>query len=204
MIYGKLKSESHEFEAKDFGSYLKEYHEPYNTANFVVKKGKSYMVGALARINNNHMFLSKDTQDVMKKAKISIPNYNPFVNNYAQALEIMHYIDYAIEVCKKLKIKDEPRIEIKPKRGHGIAAIEVPRGILWHEYEINDKGEIERANIITPTCQNLLNMENDIKAYLPKIMNKSKNAIVLEIEKMIRAYDPCFSCSTHFLDVTWG
>jgi len=203
LMYGNLKSGNSSFQVYEFGSYLREYHEPYTTSNFVVKKGKAYMVGALARMNNNVKFLSKNTQKLLKKSKIQFPNYNPFINNYCQALELVHYIDYALDVCKKLRLREEKPLEIKPVQGHGIAAIEVPRGILWHEYEINESGKIEMANIITPTCQNLLNMENDIREYLPHVIHKKKEQIVLEIEKLIRSYDPCFSCSTHFLDVSW-
>jgi coenzyme F420-reducing hydrogenase alpha subunit len=94
---------------------------------------------------------------------------------------------------------------VKPKKARGIAAVEAPRGILFHDYTFDEKGFLEKANIVTPTAQNLRNMEEDIKAYLELLLKeeKPKDEIVLEIEKLIRAYDPCFSCSTHFLDVTW-
>ena len=161
------------------------------------------MVGALARINNSHTMLGKEAQGFVKKSKISFPSFNPFHNNIAQAIEIVHYLYEAIRLCRKLGIKDEPVPQPKARKGHGIAAIEVPRGILWHEYAVNDHGRIEHANIITPTCQNLLNMQTDVRAYLGHLLKKNKDEIVLEIEKLIRAYDPCFSCSSHFLEVTW-
>ena len=90
------------------------------------------------------------------------------------------------------------------KKGRGVAAIEVPRGILFHEYELDDKGIITKANIITPTAQNLKNIEDNIRNFIPTVLHlKDENKINLEIEKLIRSYDPCFSCSTHFLKVKW-
>ena len=93
--------------------------------------------------------------------------------------------------------------QIPTKAGHGIGAIEVPRGTLWHEYSIDDKGIITAANIITPTVQNLKAMEDDIRNYVPLVLDMPKDKVVIEIEKLIRSYDPCFSCSTHFLKVNW-
>ncbi len=75
--------------------------------------------------------------------------------------------------------------------------------MLIHDYEFDDSGTVVRANIITPTAQNLRSIEADIREYLPKILHKKEERVVLEIEKLIRSYDPCFSCSTHFLRVKW-
>ena len=95
--------------------------------------------------------------------------------------------------------------EVKIKSGEGVSAVEAPRGTLFHEYKINEKGEISYCNIITPTAQNLNMMEQDIIKYVDILLKKetTKEKIVSEVEKLIRAYDPCFSCSTHFLKVKW-
>ena len=93
--------------------------------------------------------------------------------------------------------------KVKVKAGNGVGAIEVPRGTLWHEYTLDDKGIITHANIITPTAQNLLNIQEDIRQFVPSIINKKKEDMVMDIEKLIRSYDPCFSCSAHFLEVKW-
>ena len=95
--------------------------------------------------------------------------------------------------------------EIRIKSGIGVAAVEAPRGTLFHEYKIDKDGKIEYCNIITPTAQNLNQMEIDIKNYVQELLKRDvdKEKIVMEIEKLIRAYDPCFSCSTHFLKVDW-
>ncbi|MDP7505843.1 MAG: Ni/Fe hydrogenase subunit alpha [Candidatus Woesearchaeota archaeon] len=202
-LNGDMVSGSKRYKQEEYSKYLKEYHEKYSTANFVVKEGRSYMVGALARVNNSYKSLSSDARKILKSFKIEFPNYNPFVNNFAQAVEIVHFVDRALDICDLLKVKEEPVKKVRLREGHGISAVEVPRGTLWHEYKLDSKGRITYANIITPTTQNLRNLQDDIRAYLPSVMKLSKEKMILEIEKLIRSYDPCFSCSTHFLKVNF-
>jgi len=203
MLTGDLVSKSGRFKKEDYLKFLEEYHEPFSTSNFVVRKEKKYMVGALSRLNNNYKFLSKNAKKILTDAKVKFPILNPFMNNFAQGVELVHYVDRAIELCRKIEITEEKTAELKLKKGRGVGVIEVPRGLLFHEYELNDKGEIVKANIVTPTAQNLLNMQEDIRAFLPSLLKLSEPKIVLEIEKLIRSYDPCFSCSSHFLQIKW-
>jgi len=203
VLIGDLVSQSNRFKKEEYQKYLEEYHEESSTSNFVVKKEKRYIVGAIARMNNNYRLLSKNAKKAVNDAKVKFPILNPFMNNFAQAVELVNTIDSAIDICRRLKLQEEPVQEMKFKKGRGIAAVEAPRGTLFHDYEVNDKGEITKANIITPTCQNLLSIQEDIRKYLPSIMKQGEKKIVLEIEKLIRSYDPCFSCSTHFLRVNW-
>ena len=90
---------------------------------------------------------------------------------------------------------------IPVKAGEGFGAVEVPRGILFHQYQIDDKGTIEHANCVIPTNQNINNIEHDMVKLLPEILDKSKEEITLLMEMLVRAYDPCISCSAHYLDV---
>ncbi|MDP2749411.1 MAG: Ni/Fe hydrogenase subunit alpha [Nanoarchaeota archaeon] len=185
-----------------YEQHFKEYFREGSTAEFASKEtGKSYMVGAVARIINNHGLLSQDTQkyqNFIKKNK-----YSPFINNLSQAVEIQEGIKRSIEILESLDLKDEKPVEIIPKPGIGIAATEAPRGILFHKYAIDEKGFCSSCNITTPTTQNLQNIEENIAAFLPTILDKPKEQVILEIEKLIRAYDPCISCATHFLKVDW-
>ncbi|MBI3592204.1 MAG: nickel-dependent hydrogenase large subunit, partial [Nitrospirae bacterium] len=87
------------------------------------------------------------------------------------------------------------------RAGNGVGAVEVPRGILFHNYEIDEKGIIVNANCIIPTNQNLNNIEHDMKKLVPEIINKNDDEITLSLEMLVRAYDPCISCSTHMLNV---
>jgi coenzyme F420-reducing hydrogenase alpha subunit len=188
----------------EYTKYIQEHIHQGSTSKFAVKEGKEYMVGALPRLNNNLSKFDKELVAMAEKAGFKFPSKNPFWNNVAQALELVYWIDQAQEALK-YKFKEEKIPEIKIKAGRGIAATEAPRGILYHDYTINDQGYVTKCNIITPTCQNLSNMQIDIKKYLQELLNKKKSQkkIILEIEKLIRAYDPCFSCSTHFLKVDW-
>lgn len=202
--HGYIKIGSSKFNPENYSMMLQEYHEPYSTANFVVKDDKSYIVGALARIHNNKKFLSKEAKSFMKKIKFE-PDYNIFHNNLAQAIELIHYREKCVQVLDKLKVKHEKIKRIKFHAGHGVGANEAPRGTLFHEYKIDNKGRITYANVVTPTAQFLRNMQDDIAAYVQIMLDKevSKHTIAHEVEKLIRAYDPCFSCATHFLKINW-
>ena len=125
------------------------------------------------------------------------------MNNPAQAIEIYEGLRRAIDVLESTDFKPEKPVEIKPKAGTGIGANEAPRGIVFHKYKYDKNGSTTFVNITTPTTQNLPNLEEDIKNFLPSLLDKPKQEIQLEIEKMIRAYDPCISCATHFLEIIW-
>ncbi|MBW3012072.1 Ni/Fe hydrogenase subunit alpha [Candidatus Woesearchaeota archaeon] len=173
-----------------------------STAKFVTADGKEYMVGSLPRINLNY---DKLTKDAKKLVNWKVPSYSPFLNNAAQGVELVHAVDRCIEILSSLKLKNENPKVIKPKAGRGIGVTEAPRGILFHDYTFDKNGFLTKANIITPTAQNLKNIELDIKAFLPHLLgsNKNRDQIIIEIEKLIRSYDPCISCSAHFLKVDW-
>jgi len=198
FIGGLLHSKSGTIKTTDYKKHITEELREYSTSKFALKDGQSFMVGAMARINNNYEQLSKHAKEFLT---IKPPFDNPFYNNVAQAAEILHIVDRLIEMLNKIRpVKKKKPI---PKTGHAVAAVEAPRGTLFHEYKLDRDGIITYANIITPTVQNLARMEGDIQLLLQKIMHKNKDEIKLEIEKLIRAYDPCFSCSTHFLELDW-
>ncbi len=186
------------FLTKDYDKHFKEYFRKSSTAEFATKEGKSYTVGAFARVlaNKNLLKNSKEYIKMLEKNKC-----NPFYNNLAQAVEIYEGFNRAIEIIENLKLKNEALPKIKPIKSTGIGAIEAPRGMLFHKYSFDDEGICTSADITTPTTQNLADMENSIKQFTLKILNKSKDQIKLEIERLIRAYDPCISCSTHFLEL---
>ncbi|MBU2561082.1 MAG: Ni/Fe hydrogenase subunit alpha [Nanoarchaeota archaeon] len=191
------------FPTKDYRQHFKEYLREGSTAEFATQQGKSYFVGALARICNNFEMLTNEAKQYARE--ICARKSNPFMNIPAQALEILEGINRAIIILSNIQLKQEEPVEftVKPCSCDGIAACEAPRGILFHHYRFDDKGYCTFADITTPTTQNLQHMEEAIKDYLPSILGRSPDDIKLEIEKMIRAYDPCISCSTHFLELEW-
>jgi len=200
-ISGDVRSSDKKIKPKSYKEHIKEVIKEYSTAKFSTINGRSFMVGSLARVNNNHDTMSKDTKKLIKKLKLRFHIYNPFYNNLCQALELVNHFDRAIEMLEDLELKEEEPVKVIVRQGRGVSCVEAPRGLLFHDYEFDESGKLVKANIITPTAQNLNNLEQDLWAYLPIILNKSDDKVKLEIEKLIRAYDPCFSCSAHFLEM---
>lgn len=189
---------------KSYFDFLEKTVLPYSQAIGYKFKGDTYMVGALARLNLNKDKLHPNTKKSCFKYLKLFPSNNIFHNNIAQAIEIMHCLDDSIEIIEKTNFKEEKTVEIVPKESMGIGVIEAPRGILFYRLYINADGTIKKGDIVTPTQQNQINMELDIKELVQKNLNKlSKEQIQFELEKLIRSYDPCISCATHFLKVNW-
>jgi coenzyme F420-reducing hydrogenase alpha subunit len=177
---------------------------PYSTGKFSKFNGKTFCVGAIARINNNYKSLSKNAKRLFEQAKLKLPLTNPFYNNFCQAVELVHWIERGIALLSyPFKFEGLPKVSVKA--GRGVSAVEAPRGILFHDYTINNKGFVEKCNIITPTAQNLRAIEANVAQLIEQMLRQKagKDKIILEVEKLIRAYDPCFSCSAHFLKVRW-
>jgi coenzyme F420-reducing hydrogenase alpha subunit len=117
---------------------------------------------------------------------------------------MVHCIEDSIRLIDELVdrgIEEGPRYEFQGQGGEGVGSCDVPRGILFHNYVIDDEGKIQEANCVIPTGQNYGNMEADMRALVPQILDRPREEITHMMEMLIRAYDPCISCSTHFLDV---
>jgi coenzyme F420-reducing hydrogenase alpha subunit len=167
----------------------------------------SYAVGALARFNNNFDQLHPEAKKVAQMLGLKPVCHNPFHNNTAQLIESVHCVEAAIELIDQILtrgLKEEPLVPPQ-KYASGAGATEVPRGVLFHEYGVDSKGRIESANLIIPTGQNLANIEADMRALVPQLLKSGmgKPEMTLQLEMLVRAYDPCISCATHFLEVQW-
>jgi len=174
---------------------------------------KTYMVGALARMNNNHKRLNQTAQKILKHSKIKLPCKNPFYNIFAQAIELIHCIEEAQKILKIIlknglkekfflrytqdKLSSNNKIDNEARAGKGFAITEAPRGILYHYYEIDERGLLKNVNIITPTAQNLSRLEDDFMEFLPEIKNLPPKEQKEKIKMLVRAYDPCLTCATH-------
>jgi sulfhydrogenase subunit alpha len=182
---------------------IEEFIVPYSTAKHARAARDSFMVGALARFNNNYEQLSPLAQWTAAELGLEPVCYNPFMNNVAQLVEIAHCVEDSIGIIDKLLaggLKEEDQ-SFKVNSGTGVGATEVPRGLLIHEYTVNDDGTITGANFIIPTNMNHNNIERDLRALVPTVLDRSKEEITLALEMLVRAYDPCISCSTHLLNV---
>jgi len=191
------------FSAPDYAKHIEEETIYRSTAKYARIDGKPYMTGALARINNNRDELSPGAKRLLRKSGMPDPCHSTFMNNVAQTIEMVHCAEAAECILRgyaKSGFRSE-KFRAKPAKGEGVAACEAPRGTLYHHYRFDSAGRCRLADIITPTCQNVRNMESDIKAILPSVSGKGEAVIRKALEMLIRAYDPCFSCSTHFLEL---
>jgi sulfhydrogenase subunit alpha len=190
---GVLKNEN------DYLAMTNEYKEEFTTSKFTKLTRKSFAVGALARINNNYEFLK--AKDVAESLGLKPVNHNPFMNNIAQLVECIHIFNESLEMLDELLDDNlsEICVEYDVKAGEGVAAVEVPRGILYHHYQLNEKGLIEKANCIIPTTQNNANIHFDLATLVEQaVADGIQDTEVKKLcEMLVRAYDPCISCSVH-------
>jgi sulfhydrogenase subunit alpha len=191
---------------RDYKEVINEYIVPQSTAKYAKHARESYMVGALARYNLNSNQLHPVAQEVAHMFGLKPLTYNPFMNTIAQLVEFSHSIEDSLLLIDSLLdqgIKSEKPVKPVVKAGRGVGIVEVPRGLLLHDYTLNSKGYCTKANCIIPTNQNHANIQLDMEKLVPEILTKSPKEIELILEMLVRAYDPCISCSTHYLDVVF-
>ncbi|MDO8497722.1 MAG: Ni/Fe hydrogenase subunit alpha [bacterium] len=200
-----INSDGKRVPTQDFHHFMKSVVIPYSQAEGYVFSDthEDYLVGALARVNFNKDVLNPRTKTDVAQYLSVFPSKNVYHNNLAQAIEILHCVDDAIDILKTIQITDEKVVRKPPQAGVGVGVIEAPRGILYHMAKINEKGIIEDYDVIVPTAQNQINIENDLKKYFNENLDKDRGKLKLDAEKIIRAYDPCMSCATNFLKIEW-
>jgi len=200
-----VSSNGYAFKPESYTKKIKEYVVEHSAAKHARTRG-TFMVGALARVNNSFRQLSPRAKAAARKARLAVPSYNPFLNNLAQLIECYHSTEKAISVIDKLLLMGpRPEPVKKPKAwGRGFGVVEAPRGTLYHEYKINKNGLIEKAVCIIPTAQNLRSIEDDLRSFVPELLGRPKAEIARAVEALVRAYDPCISCSTHIMDVKFA
>lgn len=185
--------------AAEFERYFAEEQVPYSTALHCTLHGAPYLVGPLARLNLNHGHLSTLAKQVFAETGLSLPLRNPFHGIVARSVEILHAIDEAVRLIDRYEPPAAPAVPFAVRAGTGMASTEAPRGILYHRYVVDGDGLIREAKIVPPTSQNQRRIEEDLRAYLPRVLDRSNEEAALACEKIIRCYDPCISCATHFL-----
>ncbi|MEA3350039.1 MAG: Ni/Fe hydrogenase subunit alpha [Chloroflexota bacterium] len=204
FVGGRVKtSDGFEYPVEDYKKVTNEKCVPNSTAKWTHHNRDAYMVGALARFNNNFGHLHPTAKEAAAKLGMEPIVINSYLNSAAQVVEMVHCIEDSIAIIDELLergIKPEEPAEVKRLTGEGIASCDVPRGILFHHYKYED-GVCAEANCIIPTNQNYSNLNADMKALAPQIIDQPEDDIRLAMEMLVRAYDPCISCSTHYLDI---
>ncbi len=205
MYHGQVgSSDGGTWAPSQYKEVTNEFCVPHSTAKYTKHNRVSYMVGALARFNLNADRLTPEAKAVAKLFELKPVCYNSFMNNVAQIVECAHSVEDSIDIIDRilnrgLVLEDIPPIKVCA--GRGVSAVEVPRGILFHDYLYDDAGTCTGSNLIIPTNQNHNNIYYDLQAILPSLLGKPEKEIELGLEMLVRAYDPCISCSTHYLKV---
>ncbi len=182
-----------------------EYVVPHSTAKHTRHVRDSYMVGALARLNNNYDLLTETAKQVARRFGLKPVCHNPYMNTIAQLVECVHCTETAIarmdELLQRGIQPETPLREWRSAGGRGVGATEVPRGILFHDYTYDNRGRILAANCIIPTNQNFANIDRDMQALVPAMLEEGlpEPAMQKNLEMLVRAYDPCISCSVHMV-----
>lgn len=208
FIKGRIKTAKGTIITEEkYAEHIEKVVLPYSTAEAFTWESKDFMVGALARINLNKDSLHKKTKRDCAKYLQVFPSDCIFHNNLAQAIETLHAIDASAEILQNLikTLKKENPINFQAKETEGVGVVEAPRGTLYYKLNIDKFGKIKKAKLVIPTQQNIIHLEKDVAKYASELLQKGakKEEIGLKIEQMIRAYDPCMSCATHFLKIDW-
>jgi len=186
----------------EYQDHFTETQVPHSTAQHSHLHGHPYLVGPLARVNLNYPQLPVEVRELIDASKVRFPSKNMFHSVIARAAEIYFAMLEAIKILEHEESPSTSRLPETPCAGVAIGCTEAPRGILWHRYELTDKGDVTRATIIPPTSQNQARMEDDLRVALQRFgLENEDQALRLHGEMVIRNYDPCISCATHFLNL---
>jgi len=176
----------------------------YSTSlRYRLKERGCYVVGPIARYNNNYDFLDPEVRSVIESHGYGAPLLNSFQSIIARAAEVYHAVLELEELISNYREPQQPYVEGVVRKGVGAAITEAPRGMLYHKYEINERGYVVSANIIPPTSQNLASIEQDLLTLGDKLATLNLTDAQWIAEQTIRNYDPCISCATHFLKIKY-
>lgn len=185
---------------EEFDAHFAERHEPHSTALFSRYRGQPYLVGPLARLNLSADRLPDDVRALLGEVGFALPSRNVFHSLTARAVEILLALREAHRLLAGYRTPDSPWVPVTPRAGVAMACTEAPRGLLWHRYEMDGAGRVVSARIVPPTSQNQARIEEDLRRSLLNFgLDQPDDALRLHCEKVIRNYDPCISCATHFL-----
>lgn len=201
---GDLKSsDGRHVRVADYESEFEEVHVAHSTALQSVRKAErsSYFLGPLARINLAREQLSPVALKLADELSFEQPCRNPYKGIIARALEVVQAYAEALSILRDYRPFQPPRMAYDYQAGSGCWATEAPRGLIFHRYAVDDQGKIVTAKIVPPTSQNQLQIETDLRSILPGMLHEPDDMVALKCEKLIRCYDPCISCATHFLKI---
>ena len=195
-----LSSRSGQISEQEFESnYLEQHVRHSNALHSRTAGGQTYLVGPLARLNLNFDQLGAKAKKAANDIDLKLPLRNPYKSLLARAIETVEAFDRAIRLIGEYAPNGASAAHLNLKAGRGAAATEAPRGLLYHRYDLNEQGLVQQAKIVPPTAQNLGRMEADLWELAPQLLKMPHGEATLTAEHLLRSYDPCISCATHFL-----
>ncbi len=189
-----------DIDISQFESHFTESHVEHSTSlhSKVIERG-NYHVGPLARFNLNFDRLPLSIQSLAKSVGLEPECKNPFKSILIRGIELLYSFEESIRIIEQYERPDEAYVVHEPKAGVGYGCTEAPRGICWHRYEITDDGSVATARIVPPTSQNQGTIEDDLRQFVSENINMPEDDLTWRCEQAIRNYDPCISCSCHYL-----
>ena len=187
------------FPAAEFGQHVVERQVPHSTALHATLDGRRYLVGPLARYSLNSAALAEPARQAATAAGLGATCDNPFRSIVVRAVEVVHAVAEALRLIDGYHPPEHPHVEVPARAGVGHAVTEAPRGLLYHRYELDDAGLVRSAVIVPPTAQNQDAIEEDLRLLVQDNLDLADPALTDLCERAIRNYDPCISCSAHFL-----
>jgi sulfhydrogenase subunit alpha len=206
MNLGRIKSNKGlDVEQEEFRNVIEEHQSPHSTALHSVMRGRGpYFLGPLARLNLNAGKLHPKAGELFAKVCSSVgplPWNNCYLSIMARAMEVTHALASAADMLENYRRPARSRIPITPRAGMGGHGTEAPRGLCWHCYVTEADGTVTEARIIPPTSQNQGIIESDLRALASEISDLPDDKLAQRCEHLVRNYDPCISCSTHFVRI---
>ena len=198
-----VSSRGLDIDIAEYDSEFEERHVAHSTAlHSVLKRRGAYLVGPLARYALNFDRLPASVQALARDTGLGPVCKNPFRSIVVRAIEIVYAFEEALRIIAEYEYPAQRSVKLKPQAGVGFGCTEAPRGICWHRYEFEADGSIKTARIVPPTSQNQPSIEADLTAVATSILDQPDDFIRHRCEQTIRNYDPCISCSTHFLKLS--
>ncbi len=194
-------SDSLQISVNEFEQHFTEHQVAYSNALHCTLQGSPYLVGPLARLNLNQKHLTPLAKQALADTGLTLPLCNPFHGIIARSVEILYALEESLRLIERYEPPPLPTAPVTVRSGIGMACTEAPRGILYHRYQVDGDGVVREAKIVPPTSQNQGRIEQDLRLFLPRVLDRSNEEAALACERVIRCYDPCISCATHFLNL---
>jgi sulfhydrogenase subunit alpha len=161
--------------------------------------GTPYLTGPMARLSLFPDKLHPLAQEALERTGMAVPVLNPYRSIVVRSIELVQAFADALDIIREYEGAEPPYLEAPLRAGEGVGATEAPRGLQYQRYRVDDAGIIQDVRIVPPTSQNQPRIEADLAGLGPEILAMDHAEATLRCEQLIRAYDPCISCATHFL-----